>query len=425
MRITVVEVENYKRISEKISITPPDEHCIIYISGPNRSGKSSFIDAITNALGGKGEDPIKPIHEGKEFADIRIKLIDDVEKLEYEVHKRFLKNGSSSLTVTGRDGKISSPQKLLNKIVSARFLDPLKWARSSDKEQRASVLGLMNLEIDLDEWDASYKVIFSARTEYNRDAKKFKIELESSPHPGEIEKENTTNLSEKLSELTEENRAREKIQSRLDSLRTQVATSERRIEELKTSLKEEEQRFATIMKEGAAERGKWDATKDVTKEIEGVMAEIETSNERAAIRSKGLVQLAKHETAKDRYEAASTKATSLSDDLAKLVAAKEYALGKAEMPISGLSISDDGLLYKGIPFSQASGADQLEVSLALAAAMSPNLEDIWIKDGSLLDENSLKTVNDFASGEGLKIWVERVGKADEGAIIIEDGGLIK
>lgn len=55
-----------------------------------------------------------------------------------------------------------------------------------------------------------------------------------------------------------------------------------------------------------------------------------------------------------------------------------------------------------------------------AAHANPKLKVVLIRDGSLLDENSLRTVGEMAEAAGAQVWLETVGKDGEG-IIIEDG----
>ena len=57
----------------------------------------------------------------------------------------------------------------------------------------------------------------------------------------------------------------------------------------------------------------------------------------------------------------------------------------------------------------------------MALALKPDLRVLLIRDGSLLDEDSLRMVAEMADRADAQVWVERVGDADEGAIIIEDG----
>ncbi len=46
---------------------------------------------------------------------------------------------------------------------------------------------------------------------------------------------------------------------------------------------------------------------------------------------------------------------------------------------------------------------------------------ILIRDGSLLDDDSMSEVYRFAQEHDVQVWIERIGSADEDALIIEDG----
>jgi ATPase subunit of ABC transporter with duplicated ATPase domains len=116
------------------------------------------------------------------------------------------------------------------------------------------------------------------------------------------------------------------------------------------------------------------------------------------------------------------------DDLTKVIttidARKAEILGAAKLPVDGLSIDDEGITLNSVPFAQASGAERLRVALGLAIAASPELGDVWIRDGALLDEESLELVAKHAAAAKKRVWVERVGTKDPGAIVIHDGEVV-
>jgi predicted ABC-type transport system involved in lysophospholipase L1 biosynthesis ATPase subunit len=76
-----------------------------------------------------------------------------------------------------------------------------------------------------------------------------------------------------------------------------------------------------------------------------------------------------------------------------------------------------------VPFKQASGAEQLRVSLAMAIALNPKLRVIRIADGSLLDSDNLALVESIARENDFQVWIEMVGDGDGRGIIIEDGSV--
>ena len=70
---------------------------------------------------------------------------------------------------------------------------------------------------------------------------------------------------------------------------------------------------------------------------------------------------------------------------------------------------------------QASSAEQTRVAVAIGLALNPELPVVLIRDGSLLDDDSLAEVAKQAAAAGAQVWLERVGKGVECSVIIEDG----
>jgi hypothetical protein len=87
-----------------------------------------------------------------------------------------------------------------------------------------------------------------------------------------------------------------------------------------------------------------------------------------------------------------------------------------------LSFNEErGVLLNGVPFSQASSARQLQAAVSIGLALNPKIRVILIRDGSLLDEDSMKLVSEMAEKNDAQIWVERVADGRPGCVVIEDG----
>ncbi|NIV98744.1 hypothetical protein GWN26_06185, partial [Candidatus Saccharibacteria bacterium] len=85
---------------------------------------------------------------------------------------------------------------------------------------------------------------------------------------------------------------------------------------------------------------------------------------------------------------------------------KRKAVEEARLPIKGLEFDESGVRFNGLPFSQASDAEQLRVSVALGIAANPKLKVLLVRNGSLLDEDNLKMVAAMAEKHGAQIWME-------------------
>ena len=91
------------------------------------------------------------------------------------------------------------------------------------------------------------------------------------------------------------------------------------------------------------------------------------------------------------------------------------------MPIEGLGWNETEVSYKNIPFEQLSGAEQLKISMAIAMASNPKLKVVLIKDGSLLDQDNLKVIEEMAKEKDWQVWIESVDESGKIGIYIEDG----
>jgi hypothetical protein len=81
------------------------------------------------------------------------------------------------------------------------------------------------------------------------------------------------------------------------------------------------------------------------------------------------------------------------------------------------------VLLNGVPFEQASDAERLRASIAIAAAMNPKLRVIRVRDGSLLDDEAMALLSGFASENDFQIWIERVDSSGRVGFVMEDGHL--
>lgn len=77
--------------------------------------------------------------------------------------------------------------------------------------------------------------------------------------------------------------------------------------------------------------------------------------------------------------------------------------------------------FNGVPFVQASAAERLKVSVAMAMALNPELRVICIRDASLLDDDSKRALMALAEEHDYQIWYEVVGDGGEVGVVIEDG----
>jgi hypothetical protein len=126
--------------------------------------------------------------------------------------------------------------------------------------------------------------------------------------------------------------------------------------------------------------------------------------------------------ARESLDAANKEASELDGKLIRLRDARSKAIMDAKFPVKELSVSEDGdVLLDGLPFDNASTSRKIQVGIALAASANPQMRVAFVRDGSLLDGNSMTTLRDTALKFGLQVWVEVIKSDDEGAIQIVEG----
>jgi len=394
-KIIRLQSTNYKRL-KAVEITPDKDGNLVIVAGKNGQGKSSVLDSITAALGGvNAKTTPKPIRDGEDRAEIVLETEDLV------VTRRFTPSGST-LKVTSPDGATyPKAQARLDDLLGKLSLDPLAFTQLSDREQLATLLDLVELPFDPAELDAQRKAVFERRTEVNRQVKDAEARVKGFTVTEKVEPVSVADL---LTEYRAEQAVAEKQEAdlrRADEVAEQIGELEQRLAELRATRDE----LANTIS------GHRDLHLD---RIQGQIDNAEQINAQAR-------EFKAYEEARDRLEGAQHDAEKLTFELARIDKTKAEGLAAARFPIPGLGFEDGGVSYQGVPFKQASSAEQLRVSLAMAIALNPSLRVIRIADGSLLDSDNLALIESMAREHDFQVWIEMVDDSGERGIVIEDG----
>ncbi len=403
MRIISLTAENVKRL-RAVDITP-DGHVQV-ITGKNGAGKTSVLDAIWLALGGgpAAKGTVRPIRDGETKASVRLDLGDLV------VTRTWTESGTT-LKVESADGaKFSSPQKMLDDLVGRLSFDPLAFTQLPAKAQRDALLSLVDLPFDPADLDRRRERLFDERTEIGRVGVSLKGRLDGLPPVDAPDKEvSSASVLAELRAAQDANREREQIIGAAESAQSAWEQEQLLFEEAKARL----EAARTHM------QAAWIAVKDIPAEVDAVeieqrLASVDEVN--AAVRAKRERRqvMDEHSRVRKEYEAKT-------ETIAALDQEKADGLAAATFPIEGLGFDTDGVTYQGVPFSQASAAEQIRVSLAMAMALNPKLRVIRILDGSLLDSDNLALVTAAAIAQDYQVWIERVTDGSGVGIVIEDG----
>jgi hypothetical protein len=112
------------------------------IAGPNRSGKTSFAEAILATLSGKRAKAIAaPVHNGKAEAEVHLEIQDAQGRLKYLIDRKWTAGGDTKVIVSAPDGsRYSRPQELLDGLFDDYCLDPSKFLGLKPRDQMDELL---------------------------------------------------------------------------------------------------------------------------------------------------------------------------------------------------------------------------------------------------------------------------------------------
>lgn len=406
MKIVELRAENVKRL-KAVDITP--DGTLQVIGGKNAQGKSSVLDAIWLALGGgkaSKETPL-PIRDGEEKASVRLDLGDLV------ITRSWTQKGTTLKVENTEGASFKSPQGMLDGLVGRLSFDPLAFTRLSPKEQQAALLDLVDLGINLDAHAKERQAIYDERAEIGRQGKAIGDVVVDDDLP-DLER-SAQDFIARIREAEAQNRRADGAANAYEATTREVEQAEARVDALREQLNEAEGiLYAASQRAEMQLKALETFVKVDISPLEDELEGVEELNQRIRANNAARTQAVRKAELRDQYQA-------LTDRLTELDEQKNQALQAAKFPIAGLAFNDDGPTYQGVPLSQASSAEQIRVSLAMGMALNPKLRVLMIKDGSLLDEDSMAAIHEQVKEGDFQLWIEVVNPDADNAVIIEDG----
>ncbi len=394
MRVVGLQAENFKRI-RAVDIRPDGD--VVVLAGANAQGKTSILDAIWAALGGSKASPDRPIRTGETDARVTVDLGEIVVT-------RTWRGDKTELVVTAANGaKITSPQRVLDTLVGKLAFDPLKFANAAAKDQLAMLLEVVKVPLNLEVVASDRAQAYEERTIVGRETKRLEGALASLPDVPPTTPNDEVDIVSAMAALGQAERFRESLDTLLARKR-----------QLETELAELMQQASRIAAELPVPFGQLPAWIETER---AKMLDVDATNKAVAAR-KAKIQLS------SEIRASTQRSEELTHLIGKLDQRKAIAISNTPMPVEGLGFNDEGVTYRGVPFTQASGAERIKVSVAVAMAANPNLRVIHISDGSLLDNASQAVLATMAAEHDMQVWVEVVDESGQVGIVIEDGMVV-
>lgn len=426
LRIVKLEAENVKRL---VAVEIKPDGSLVVIGGKNGAGKTSVLDSIAYALGGRDALCDEPLRQGTTKGHVSVDLG------EFIVRRTFTPSGGGTLTVESREGAVfRSPQAMLDRLLGRLSFDPLAFARMEPKQQRETLRQLVGL--DFAALDAARAKHFEERTAVNRDARQLESRLAAMPEPAGAPAEPIVmaDLVAELDAAAVTERAASDAETRaaaivrdVEAATASVASAEATVARLERDLDDARKKAADAKATAEAMRTKASQVQDLAGQARAAVIDPAPIRQRIAD-AEGTNALVRANGERARVaadlEQARARTGALTASIEALDADKAAQLAEAKFPVDGLAFDEGGVRFSGVPFSQASSAEQLRVSVAMAAALNPRLRIALVRDGSLLDAHSMKVLAEYAAANDMQLWIEKVSDDGEGcAVVIEDGAV--
>lgn len=443
---------------------------VYFITGDNELGKSTLLKAIGALLTGE-RDAVLRNGEEKGFA----KMVVGDDGNEYTVSLNFTKaNPRGVLSIKGKTVQSNNVSMLQQLFGYQNFdaVDFCSWSETAEgrRKQIEVVKSLLPKEVQkrIDEIDAEVKAAKEERTNLNRDIKTLAAQVKAAKEglqPGDIttykDKVDISILMEMQNVRAKLDAKAQAVQEKLEERISQIEAVPAKRKESARIFHEEIERIDNVLKDAKrdydlaveAAKAEYDRKVSVAKsersdaeerydsDIEAYDRELEEAERRKANCEKWLQEYEKNKEDVDvaeeikqaqvhnekaaQVEDYNKRAEQLSEvessynELGEKVDTLQHErkelIEKSELPITGLSFSDEGLTLNNVPFVDGvvSDSQKMEVATKLIIAANPTVKVFRIARGESLGAKRLKAILDVAKQNGFQGFIENVKRGQE------------
>jgi hypothetical protein len=449
--------ENIMRV-RLVDISPTET--LTLVGGDNGNGKTSFFDSLGICLGGKEAIPADPIHHGTQQGSITCDF-GDGEKVKLTVHCTIKKVGDADwvseveLDIPGHIPP-SAVQTFLRKLIGRPSFDPMVFDLLPPAEQFETMQAFV-AGFDFKKHAKDYQTIYDRRRDIGRDQAREQSAASSIVYaekpPAERVDENA--LQEELVNTQARLGKRERANDQIAQARQIIAGTEAAIAVARADAEAARDREVARLEEliAAARKACDDKIARDTEQLRAqetaATAQIEdlekklreakplravddigadltaarTSNQKLRDWQQQRDRHAEHQKKADDF---AQQYNDLTAQLDTMDAAKAKAIRESQMPVEGLGFADGFVTMmapdgKPVPWSQASMAQRVDASCAIAMAMNPKIKVILIRNGSNLGKTIRERIRQRAAEKGYRVLMEVVEEGAGTHVVIEDG----
>jgi predicted ATP-dependent endonuclease of OLD family len=403
MKIISLTVENVKRIKH-IIITP--KSWIVKIAGRNKQGKTSVLDSFMYAIEGGKNIPDGAIHDGAKKGRIEV----DFGGLKIT---RLINEKTTTVTVKNDKGEVMGAQGFIDDMLSGNTTNAITFLNKKPAEQRKMLADLVGADTSL--MDLQIKKAYTERTEIGRDVTRLEGQITGMKFTDGMPDKETpaAAIVAKLDAVRAHNKIITDLRKEKTATAEMIAEISKQVEELLKKRERLEQQVGDIDMKllGETEENEAVLVQQLT-EIDATNRTVRQNLDRARIG---------HDLSKKRLEyEAKTEFIEAKE------AEKTALIKNAQFPVPGLSLGEDAVIYNGHPLSECSCAEQIIAATSILSKIIPadGIRALRVDQGSELDDDNMKLIEEIAEREQVQIWISRVqNKPGESGneIFIEDG----
>lgn len=422
----MIRMNGFKRIrNASISLVGRN---VVHITGGNGAGKSSFLDGIMATLSGYDDKAMKNITEpvNRETNEAYVQIQTDDGLLISRQWYQGGKHTGSGVRISQHGNRIGDPSAFLESILGRVAFNPVAFRNMNPDQQVTELRKILNIDDQLNELDREDGVLEEKAKPIRNQLKAKQLELQQTPFIPNLpaEPHDISKLETELAELSEFNRVineqqaeRDRYIVRTEELSEQAETLRAEIREMQKRLKALENTVTTRTET----RDSWAplAERRDAQEALQALQLARAANNSIRENEKALRLTGDVETLSQQLQETTIRRAEIDRQVKDMVA-------EAKMPVEGLAF--DGakqVLYKGLPFFQASTAEQVKVSMMIGMAGNPTLRFMIIREGNDLDRNSMKVIDDLAAHYDFQVLVERVNLDGFEGVFFEEGEIKK
>jgi chromosome segregation ATPase len=403
MKAKLLHVKNFKNVIDA-ELAFDEGDSVVVISGKNGAGKSSIVQALFLGIAGKtslgrGKDVEDVVRHGADKAEISVTLADT--KRELRVKYSVTSSGTEKMDVWASDGgKVSRAD--LASMLSQYTIDPLWFSQLKPTERYDEICRLSGIDVAGDK----AKMEEAKRALSDASAALRSAGAEPTWSGGVPVRVDTAALREELRQASAKNEAAAQQYARKQQAQLAVVQFDREIAALN------ERRKAAVEAQMEATLPRVDVS-DVTEKMKSA----ETANAAADAYDAHVMRFQRWcDLAKIKDHSADAVRSAQESFRSKVAEAK--------LPVPGLRLDENGELYLGeTRFDLLNTAERIKAAVRVAAAANPELKVISVEDGSRLDEDGMKALEEIADELGYQVFVERVGE-EKDSIVIREGKVV-